>query len=276
MNFNFRLSKISVKNNSFFRTTIKIFRMQKIVALMIVLFVLSCKQYDKKLTVQEIVDKSIAVSGGNLFELKTISFDFRGKTYTSETRGKQKILTRLLKNDTVKLLDVLSKGKLQRYKNDSLVVLPDSLAHIYANSVNSVHYFSKLPYGLNDPAVQKELLGEIEIKKQAYFKIKISFSQKNGGDDFDDTYLYWINKDTFKVDYLAYEYHTNGGGMRFREAYNERYVDEIRFVDYKNLKPKHNKLNILQIDSLYINDELKLLSTIEIENITSHVSGSYN
>jgi hypothetical protein len=37
--------------------------------------------------------------------------------------------------------------------------------------------------------------------------------------DFDDEYMYWI-KDTRKVDYLAYSYHVNDGGVRFRAAFN--------------------------------------------------------
>jgi len=73
--------------------------------------------------------------------------------------------------------------------------------------------------------------------KNSYYKLKVTFDQDGGGDDFDDTYVYFFNKATFKPDYLAYDFHVNGGGMRFREAYNERYVNGIRFVDYNNMKP---------------------------------------
>lgn len=242
--------------------------MSKVLSVLLVFVALSCQQKEKKQTVQEIIDKSIEVSGGDFHETSTISFEFRDQEYVSKIDGIQKVLKRLIHSDSVRLFDILTGDKFQRFENDSLVVLSDSLSRVYGNSVNSVHYFSKLPYGLNDPAVQKELLGEIEIKGNTYYKVKVTFEKEGGGDDFDDTYLYWFNKETLKVDYLAYEFHVDGGGMRFREAYNERYVGGIRFVDYYNLKPKSSDTTIMYIDSLYIKDQLQLLSKIELEKIT--------
>jgi len=229
----------------------------------------------KKLTAQEIIDKSIAVSGGQLFEKSKVAFDFRKLHYISEMKDGKKSLIRIAKTDTTVIKDVKTGQRLRRYINDSLVVLADSTANKYRNSVNSVHYFSKLPYGLNDPAVRKEYIGEIVLKDKEYYKIKVTFSEEGGGDDFDDTYIYWINKDTFKPEYLGYSFHTDGGGTRFRVAYNERFIGGIRFVDYENLKPKNVKYDIYQADSLYLNDGLQLLSKIELEQITVN-QDSYN
>ena len=153
--------------------------------------------------------------------------------------------------------------------------MPDSLANIYSNSINSVHYFAYLPYGLNDPAVNKEFLGEMAIKGKDYYKVKVTFDQENGGDDFDDVYIYWFNKETFKPEYLAYEFHVNGGGLRFREAYNERYVNGIRFVDYNNYKSVSDSQSIYEIDSLFNKGELELLSKIELKDVVVS-PGNYN
>lgn len=250
--------------------------MSKVLGILLVVLLISCQQEEKKITVQEIIDKSIGVSGGELHETKAISFVFRGREYISKMNGSQKVLKRLLHNDSIQLFDILTGDKFQRFQNDSLITLSDSLSRLYSNSVNSVHYFSKLPYQLNDPAVHKELLGEIEIKEKGYYKVQVTFEQIGGGDDFDDIYLYWFNKETFKADYLAYEFHVDGGGMRFREAYNERYVGGIRFVDYYNSKPKVTGASIIQIDSLFVNDGLQLLSKIELEDVTILAPDSYN
>lgn len=250
--------------------------MRQVLSILLIVLLISCQEVEKKLTAQEIIDISIEVCGGKLHETTAISFDFRGRTYTSKTEENQKVLKRLLQNDSIQLLDILTGDKFQRFQNDSLIALSDSIARVYSNSVNSVHYFSKLPYQLNDPAVQKELLDEIVIKEKVYYKVKVTFEQDGGGDDFDDTYLYWINKETFKVDYLAYEFHVDGGGMRFREAYNERFVGGIRFVDYYNSKPKVSGTSIMQIDSLYRNEALQLLSKIELEDVTILAQDSYN
>ncbi len=237
---------------------------------------MSCKDGDSRgLSAQEIVDKSIEVCGGDLYKNSQISFDFRDKTYTALRVNGRRVLKRIYKNDSIKIVDVKSHDRFERYKNDSLIIVHDTLANAYSNSINSVHYFAYLPFGLNDPAVRKTFLDTVTIKNQEYFKIKVTFDQNGGGKDFDDVYVYWINTQSFKPDYLAYEFHVDGGGMRFREAYNERIVNGIRFVDYKNYKSKDQKTTIFQIDSLFANNELELLSTIELTNISVQLD-NYN
>ena len=138
----------------------------------------------------------------------------------------------------------------------------------YSASVNSVHYFSVLPYGLNDKAVNKKLIGEERIKGKDYYKIEVTFSQKGGGEDFEDVFIYWINKASFKPDYLAYSYNEDDGkGMRFREAYNERYVNDLRFVDYNNYKSEDKKFYLIDLAKAFNNNSLKLLSKIELQNV---------
>lgn len=242
--------------------------MNKVLAVLLILIMWACKTEEKKLSAQEIVNLSIQASGGDLYLNSTIAFDFRDRHYISEQKGRQKILKRIIKNDSIHLIDILYTSSFERFRNDSLIALSDSLASRYGNSVNSVHYFSKLPYGLNDQAVHKELLEEAEIKGQSYFKVKVTFNQEGGGDDFDDTYIYFFNQTTYKPDYLAYDFHVNGGGMRFREAYNERYVNGIRFVDYNNMKPVDKGVSVLKIDSLFNTGRLELLSKIELKEIT--------
>ncbi len=242
--------------------------MKKTILLVSIVVLASCAETtDKKLTAQEIIDKAIGVSGGELYNKRKVSFVFRDKKYVSEVLDGKKILKRITYADSLRITDVKTHSGFQRFFNDSLIKVSDSIANRYANSVNSVHYFARLPFGLNDDAVKKELLGEIAINNTLYYKLKITFEQNNGGKDFDDIYLYWFNKSTFKPDFLAYEFHVNGGGIRFRKAYNERYVEGIRFVDYNNLKPKEKSVSIFETDSLFQSGGLELLSKIELDSI---------
>lgn len=250
--------------------------MNKALMIIILFGMISCKQKEAtKISAQDIVDKSIAVSGGDLYKTSDISFDFRDRKYILQRIDGKKILKRIKKNDTLDIVDVKTAQGFERYVDGKLAQIPDSLANSYANSVNSVHYFAYLPYGLNDQAVIKEYLDEVVIKDKKYHKIKVTFKQENGGDDFDDVYIYWFNAKTFKPDYLAYEFHVNDGGLRFREAFNERTVNGIRFVDYLNLKPKTDDQSIYRLDSLFEKGELEVFSKIELENITVS-PGSYN
>lgn len=249
--------------------------MKKYFLILLLLVIWSCADKKSEIDAKELVDKAIIVAGGDLYATSDISFTFRKRRYEVSHGSKKRILKRILITDTSKVVDIKTGNEFQRFINDTLVLdLPDSLATAYGNSVNSVHYFAYLPYGLNDRAVNKKLLGEVTVKGADYYKLKVTFSEEGGGDDFDDVYVYWINKATWKPDYLAYEFHVNGGGMRFREAYNERYVNGIRFVDYKNYKPTQ-KGSILSIDSLYSANELELLSEIKLENIVV-TPGNYN
>lgn len=243
--------------------------MNKVAIILLTFVIFSCKEkIEPVLTAQNIIDKSIEVCGGEMYKSSTISFDFRDRTYVLENFNGQRVMKRIFKVDSVVVIDVIRTKGFQRSVNDRPINLPDSIANKYTNSVNSVHYFAYLPHGLNDPAVNKKFMGKIKIKDKEYFKIRITFDEKDGGEDFEDTYIYWFDTTTFKPDYLAYEFHDDGGGMRFREAYNERYVNGIRFVDYSNYQPMDTDLSIFKIDSLFMTGQLKLLSEIELRNIT--------
>ncbi len=232
--------------------------------------ILSCKQKQvPKPSAQNIVDRGIEVSGGKRYITSNISFDFRNRKYILEQVNNRRVLKRILKTDTSEIVDIKTNNDFQRFINGNRVKLHDSMANKFANSVNSVHYFAYLPYGLNDPAVKKEYLGDISINGKYYHKVKVTFNQENGGDDFEDVFIYWFNDETFKPDYIAYEFEEDDGslGLRFRKAYNERTVKGIRFVDYQNLKPLEENQSLYELDSLFMKGRLKLLSIIELKNI---------
>ena len=154
-----------------------------------------------------------------------------------------------------------------RFIRGEQVVLTDSIANNYKNSVNSVHYFSVLPFGLNDAAVQKKKLPSVVIKGQPYYKIEVRFSEEGGGEDYDDVFIYWVNQESLLIDYLAYEFHTNGGGFRFREVTSEEIIAGIRFVNYANYKTNKQITDIKIIDSLFIAGNLNKVSDIILKNI---------
>lgn len=232
-------------------------------------FIMGCQnKKEKSINVQSIVNKAIETSGKESFINAEISFTFRDKTYISKGNCNYFVYNRVTgKNDSI-IKDVYKPGEnLKRYVQDSLIQIADTTAQKYAESINSVLYFVQLPYRLNDEAVNKKYLGLDSIKNKVYHKIAVNFDQKGGGIDYEDNYLYWFDKDNYKLDYLAYSFKVNGGGIRFREAYNERYIDSIRFVDYKNYKPKSNDITLDKISKAFENNELELLSLIENKNI---------
>ena len=163
-----------------------------LIAFIITLLVISCKQ-EAKLIANDIVNKSIEVTGGERFKNSTIGFDFRDKHYKAIRDDWKFQYERRFKDSLNTVNDVLTNSGFKRFVNDSLVITPDSMAVRYTASVNSVHYFSVLPFGLNDKAVNKKHLNTIDIKGKTYHKIKVTFNENGGGEDFEDVFLYWID-----------------------------------------------------------------------------------
>ena len=237
-----------------------------IIALTIV-FLAACRQENKPLSAQEIIDKSMLASGTAIVGNSKIAFEFRNKQYVSRRRKGRFNLERHTLNSTGKIKDVLSNNGFERYLNDVLLVIPDSMTTRYSGSVNSVHYFAALPNGLNDGAVKKKLLKSATIKGKTYYKIEIRFSEDGGGEDFDDVFVYWIDTIHFHIDYLAYTFHVNGGGKRFRAAKNPRSIEGVRFVDYDNYKPTDVNIQLENLDAAFENSALEKISEIALNNV---------
>jgi len=238
--------------------------------LIIALFILTaCKQKDSNLTAKEIIDKTIEKAGGENYDHSNIEFTFRNIKYTSTRNNGIFEFTRSFSDSLGNVKDVLDNSGFTRFFNGEKQKLPDTTATKYSNSLNSVHYFIQLPYGLNDKAVQKELVDTTEINGKKYYAIKVSFAQENGGSDHDDVYMYWINKKDFTVDYFAYKYYSGEGGIRFREAYNPREIGGIRFADYKNYKAEPwENVELKDLSNMFENNQLELLSDIKNEAIS--------
>ncbi|MBO3117380.1 deoxyribose-phosphate aldolase [Winogradskyella sp. DF17] len=248
--------------------------MKYLIAAVFSLLLLNCKndksQKDTKpLTATDIVNKAIDVAGGDKFKKSVITFNFRDHQYEAERYDGLYNFSRLKLSDSVFILDVLNNKGFERFINEKPVAVSDSMATVYTSSVNSVHYFSVLPYGLNDKAVKKSQIEQEIIKDKIYYKIKVTFSENGGGEDYEDVFVYWIDNKSYKVDYLAYSYNeVDGRGMRFREAYNERYIEGLRFVDYNNYKASPAENSLAELGKLFEANKLELLSKIELKQVS--------
>ncbi|GMN05553.1 hypothetical protein MTsPCn5_09410 [Croceitalea sp. MTPC5] len=218
---------------------------------------------------EDIIDKAIAVSGTEKLKNTKASFDFRDYQYTYKRNQGRFEYTRIgNKPDGTEIRDVYTNKGLVRYVADTLVNLTEKRKKAYANSVNSVIYFAFLPLWLKDPAVILEDQGRSVIKGKEYYKIRVTFEQEGGGDDFEDVFLYWFDVKDYSMDYFAYKYSTGKGGIRFREAYNARMINGVTLQDYHNLKPKtKGSISFDHIEKAYGNNQLETLSRIELKNV---------
>ncbi len=243
--------------------------MKNIILLMLVIGVVSCSP--ESFDAETIVNNTIQVSGGENYKNAEIQFEFRDREYGALYNNGRYEFIRLFKDslsqDSINVVrDVLNNDGFYREINGYKTELADTMAAKYTRSVNSVIYFALLPFNLGDEAVNKKYLAEVNIKGKAYHKLQITFSQEGGGEDFEDVFIYWINKETNKADYIAYSYEVDGGGIRFREAYNERTVGGIRFVDYVNYKPAEG-VSVHDTGKEFEEGKLTELSRIELTKV---------
>jgi hypothetical protein len=145
--------------------------------------------------------------------------------------------------------------------DDSVAVLDRKAISGLTGSVNSVAYFTLLPWKLKDPAVQKRFLGSTIINGNSYEKIQVTFEQDGGGEDYQDIFLYYIDPKNNMVDYIAYKYHVNGGGARFRKAIGRQQVNGLTFQNYENYDAD-TVLDFLKVEAAYLKG-LKKLKNIE-------------
>jgi len=216
---------------------------------------------------QTIIDKAIIAHGGDAYDDVSVGFTFRKKEYSIELDKGAYKYSRSYKDTTGFIQDVLTNDGFERKLDGHLIALSDKDERRYSNSLNSVCYFAMLPNGLNDTAVKKSMIGLNKIDGQKYHVIKISFAEEGGGDDHDDEYVYWINQKTNTVDFLAYSFHVNGGGVRFRAAMEPVVVDGVRFQNYVNYKHSKKDTPIDSLPFYYVQGELTKLSEIINENV---------
>jgi hypothetical protein len=223
---------------------------------------------DSRTEAEKIVDKSIEAHGGKIYETAKIEFDFRNIHYSIFKNQSAFEYIRDFTDSTGTVKDVLNNSGFLRTVNGAKIdTLTEERIGAFSRSVNSVAYFAFLPYGLNDEAAVKTYLGETDLKGEKYHLIKVTFEKDGGGDDFDDEFLYWIGMEDFFIDYMAYSYHTDGGGVRMREVSGVQEVGGIRFQNYLNLKPEDKDTPVEEMQALYVDGKLELLSEINLENI---------
>lgn len=215
----------------------------------------------------EIIAKMQKGHGVKNIDGKEIAFSFRNKVYSRYSFNNQYGYSRYGLNEEGKMvIDSWRGDDFKRTINNVEVQITDKEENAYKNSINSVFYFALLPLSLSDPAVNIQLLGDVKVIGKMYTKIKVTFNEDGGGEDFKDVFIYWMNKETNTMDFLAYEYFTEGGGIRFRESFNPRNIGGFLFQDYNNFKPSLG-IELIDMDKAFERGELEQVSEIVLEEI---------
>ncbi len=246
-------------------------RYTTIISAFLLLFLIACKATKNNGLrsndpASQVLSKTLHAHGGTLYDEAHFSFVFRKKKYTFHNKKDGYQYTTRYTKDGQEILDVLSNTDFIRTIDGKEIPLSSKDKSRYGASVNSVIYFATLPHKLTDPAVNLSYKGETKVKGKRYQILEVKFDKEGGGKDHDDEFYYWINMDTHLIDYLAYNYTVNGGGVRFRSAYNKRQYHGIHFQDYVNYKAAVGTA-LSELPQLYEEGKLEELSRIETEDV---------
>lgn len=233
------------------------------------LLLAACGQTEEPLDAEKIISSAIKSYGLDDISNRKIEFDFRDKHYSLLREENKYTYTRTFQDSLGFVEDILvNSADFTRLIDGNELEVDSVWTGKYSSSVNSVLYFIQLPLTLMDAAAIKKYLGTTVLKDKEYHLIEIRFSEEGGGKDFEDVFLYWFDTKTFSMDFLAYSYITDDGGVRFREAFNRSEVNGVIFQDYINYKPEDKFTPLDQLANLYKDGKLIELSRIENVNIT--------
>jgi hypothetical protein len=217
---------------------------------------------------QEVVEAAQRTHGVRNLEGDTVRFDFRKHRYLHyrEPNGSFFYQRRPVRKEDAQYRDVLSNEGFTRYRKGKAVELSAEDSSAYAASLNSVVYFAFLPYRLNDRAVIKSYEGKEKVGDSSYHRVRITFRKEGGGEDHEDVFMYWFREKDHRMDFFAYRYYRDGGGVRFREAYDRKRTDGLLVQDYRNFKAPMDT-ELAKLDELWQKDRLEQVSKIETENL---------
>lgn len=231
------------------------------------LILIACSPGPKSYDAQEVVDEAISAHKADYLN-KTVSFDFRDVRYSVTRKKHGYVYTREWQDDSLGYIkDVLiNSSRLTRLIDGDTVDLDEEWSKKYTSSVNSVLYFFQIPLVLNDGGAIKKYVGEFDLKGSKYLGIRVTFSEDGGGEDHEDVFIYWIHAEKKTVDFLAYSYLTEGGGVRFREAINRREFKGLIVQDYVNYKADKGT-PLESLPALFEEGKLEELSIIANERV---------
>jgi hypothetical protein len=215
-----------------------------------------------------VIGEAIERHGGEVFRDMDVSFTFRGARFrVVQDGGLFRYERRYVGPRGEVVEESLSNEGAHRLVDGSPIPLDQADQARVETAVNSVVYFGFLPFRLQDPAVVLRDLGEVTVHDRPYRKVEVTFREEGGGDDWEDRFVYWFHRDDRTLDYLAYRYHRDGGGTRFRRAVNRREVGGLLLQDYENYTGIQEVGDIADYDRLMERGLLRLVSVVGMEDL---------
>lgn len=231
-----------------------------------------CQSPEAPPSAAAVIDSARGAHGAPVLERAILSFDFRGDDYHIRQEEGQFHYRRTYTDSLDRsVTEGLTNDGVYRVVEGDTVSLSASERAGIETTVNSVTYFALLPEPLDEPAVQPTYSGRDTIDGVPYHRVKVTFRQEGGGEDWQDVFMYWFRADNYTMDFLAYAFGQGPDeepGTRFREAYNVRRRNGVRVADYYNYTVDTLSADqMAQYSDLWERGALELVSEVELDSV---------
>ena len=216
---------------------------------------------------KKLIRQAIEAHGQNAFGDASFAFSFRGVPYRVARSNGLYRYERTVTTQGTAVHEVLQNSGFTASVAGNVLTLSPRVQGSRERSLNSVVYFASLPYVLEDRAVQPRAVGEVEIGERRYRVVEVRFAREGGGVDHDDVFRYWFDAESGRLDYLAYRFHTNKGGVRFRVATEHPVVGGVTFIQWDNYGVDDKSLDLKSLPERWRSGKLPKLSTIRLDSI---------
>ncbi len=217
---------------------------------------------------RDIIRRAVRAHGHDKLAEATVQFRFRGTPYRMSRRGGRYRFERTVRRNGRVLAEVLTNDGYAPTLDGQPLSLPAPQRDARRRSLNSVVYFASIPFVLEDPAVRPRAGEPMTIKGRIYDTVEVRFTADGGGDDHDDVFLYWFDRETARLDYLAYSFRTGEGGVRLRVATDHTEVGGMTFIQWENYGLPDRRIPLDTLPARWLESRLPRLSAIRLDALT--------
>ncbi len=217
-----------------------------------------------------IVEKAIEHHGGDLYRHSETELDVCSKSgcfhLTARVDGDRWAYTVAGKSGDSRRRVISAHDGLQVWKNGEIEAVEAGEEQRYRDWAMARVYFCFLPFRLGDESVYQRDLGLVDWDGRRLHKVKVTF-EPGTSSAAGDEYLYWFDPESARLEYFAYSYDDNGGGLRFRRAVRHRRIGGLLFFDQENHGADGLGLSVDEIDADYVRDSMRHVSTVRLDPI---------